>query len=120
MIKTLNKYSGLISAVVLIVGFAMTLQTFGFTLVNKIDDITVDHAEFKFDSIQRHKESDKNLNEIKNQIDKQVIHDGYLRIALIEQTRETKILIDEFRELNVFLRNLKKTGFIEISRNGVK
>ena len=118
MIKTLNKYSGLISAVVLIVGFAMTLQTFGFTIVDKIDDITVDYAGFKIDSIQRHKESDRNLNEIKSQNNEQAIHNGYLRTALKDQTRETKILIDEFRELNVFLRNLQKTGFIEISKNG--
>ena len=102
MIKTLNKYSGLISVIVLIVGFAMTLQTFGFTLVDKIDDATEDYAEFKIDSIQRHKESDKNLNDKKGLIGNQVIHDNYLRTALIEQTRETKILIDEFRELNVF------------------
>jgi hypothetical protein len=118
MIKTLNRYSGLISVVVLIVGFAWTIRTFAFDIEKKIDYITTDYSKYKEASLANHRASDAVLLGIKSEIEKERIHQEYMVKLIENSTQATRDLSRTVNRLNILLEKIAITNGVSKLNRG--
>ena len=131
MIKLLNKYSGVVQVVMIIIGICLGFQLFS----NKLDDIGSDvicvkteFQKYKDFSIQEREQSKISRNRIMGEvigtqnkiifaIENQAIHQGYMIEAIKSQTQTNVQIYESIIILNGLLSSAKRSTKFEIARS---
>lgn len=119
--KTLNRYSGLITIMLIVIGMYGSYVS----LAQSVKDSEVALANHRKESKQMFFEiaqqirEDVNISkEIIQCLREQSIHQKYLKEAFRELAQATREQTKETAKLNTFLDKIQKVGYVEISKKG--